>query len=319
MPSRRVILAAGLAAPLAARAQDAYPNRPIRVIVPYSAGGQSDTVARVLAQPMSQFLGVPMPVENRTGAGGSIAAGVVAAAPADGYTIFLESFTFVVAPFLHKGLPFDYETAFTPIGQAVSLPYVLVVKKDFPADDLAGYVAHAKRNPGLAYGTPGIGSTGHVAGTLLASRAGIQLEHVPYRGGQDAARDVAAGTLDSVISSANSLRPLIEAGRAKGIALTTAERRGTLASLPTIAESGFPGFDITSWNGFLARTGTPAPIMARLEAALLAAVRDPAAVARLGSGGNDPVAAGSTAFAERIRLDREMVRKLVRETGMKVE
>ena len=146
-----------------------YPDRPIRIIAPYAAGGQSDTVIRLLAPKMSEALGQTLVIENRTGAGGSIGAGVVAQAPADGYTLLFESFAFLVVPFIVKGLAFDYETAFAPVGQAVALPYVLVVRKDFPATDLAGFIAHARANPGVSYGTPGIGTVGHLAGALLES------------------------------------------------------------------------------------------------------------------------------------------------------
>ena len=135
---------------------------------------------------MSEALGQPIVIENRTGAGGSIAGAVVAQAPADGYTLLFDSFGFLVVPFLVKGLSYDHEKAFAPVGQAVSLPYVLVVKQGFPAKTLAEFIAYSKKNPGVSYGTPGTGSVGHLAGALLASRAGITLEHIPYRGGAEA-------------------------------------------------------------------------------------------------------------------------------------
>jgi tripartite-type tricarboxylate transporter receptor subunit TctC len=312
-------LAAPLLLPQGARAQDAFPNRPIRIVAPYAPGGQSDTVARLLAPKMSEFLGQPMVIENRTGAGGSIGAGIVAGSPPDGYTLLLESFAFVVVPLIHKGLPFDYETAFAPIGQAVALPYVLLVKRDLPVTDLASFIAHAKAHPGVSYGTPGIGSPGHLAGVLLANRAGIRLEHVPYRGGAESARDLAGGVIDAAIGTANTFKPLVDEGRVKGIALTSAERRGSLANLPTIAESGFPGFDITSWNGLFAPAATPAPIREKLEAALRHATTDREIIARLATTGNDAITAGSAEFSDRIRRDRAMVQGLIRETGMKID
>ena len=230
---RRSLIAAAIAAPLATpallRAQEAFPTRPLRMLVPYSPGGQSDTVARLVAPKMAEFLGQNIVVENRTGAGGSIAAGLVVQAAADGYTLLFESFAFVVVPLIHHGLNFDYETAFAPIGQAVALPYVLAVRKDFPAHDLPGFIRAVKASPGATYGTPGIGTPGHLAGVLLEQQAGIQLQHVPYRGGADAARDCGAGTLDAVIITANSIKPFIDDNRARGIALTSADQRGTLA------------------------------------------------------------------------------------------
>ncbi len=312
-------LAAPALLPAAARAQDAFPNRPIRIIAPYAPGGQSDTVARLLGPKMSEFLGQPIVIENRTGAGGTIGAGVVASSPPDGYTLLLESFAFAVAPLLHRGLPFDYETAFVPLGQAVSLPYVALAKRDLPVSNVASLVAHAKAHPGLSYGTPGVGTPGHVAGVLLASRAGIRLEHVPYRGGSESARDLAAGVTDLAIGTANTFKPLVDEGRVKGIALTSAERRGSLSRLPTIAESGFPGFDITSWNGLFAPAATPVPVRQKLEAALRHATADREVIDRLAMTGNDVVTESAAAFAERIRRDREMVRGLIRETGMKID
>ena len=320
--NRRSLLAAAVTAPLVApailRAQPAFPTRPIRMLVPYSPGGQSDTVARLVAPRMAEFLGQNMVVENRTGAGGSIAAGLVVQAAADGYTLLFESFAFVVVPLIHHGLGFDYETAFAPIGQAVALPYVLAVRKDFPADDLPGFIRAVKANPGATYGTPGVGSPGHLAGVLLEQQGGIRLEHVPYRGGADAARDCGAGTLDAVIITANSITPFIDDNRAKGIALTSADQRGTLAMLPPMART-LPDIDLTSWNGLFAPAATPGPVQARLEAALAHATQDPDTIRRLALTGNDAVTAGGAAFGERIARDRAVVKRIVRETGMKIE
>jgi tripartite-type tricarboxylate transporter receptor subunit TctC len=276
MQRRSLMLATGgfLAAPMLARAQD-FPARPIRVVVPYAPGGQSDTVMRLLIPRMAEFLGQNIIVENRSGGGGTIGAGIVANAPADGYTLFFESFAFAVAPLIHRGLPFDYEVAFVPIG--------------------------------------------HLAGALLEMRAGIKMEHVAYRGGAESARDVAAGNIDGAIGTANSFAPIIQNDRARGIALTSGERRGSLAHLPTLAESGFPGFDLTSWNGLFAPAATPAPIRARLEAALRHATTDEPTRQRLAASGNDVVTESAAAFGERIRKDRDLVRQLIRETGLKIE
>ncbi len=319
MQGRRVVIGGALAAAIRPACAQAWPDRPIRIIAPYAPGGQSDTVVRLLAPKMTEALGQNVVVENRTGAGGSIGAGVVAQSPPDGYTLLFESFAFLVVPFIVKGLTFDYETAFAPVGQAVALPYVLVVRRDFPAKDFAGFLAHAKAHPSVSYGTPGIGTVGHLAGALLESRAGITLEHVPYRGGAESARDLAAGVIDASIGTANSFGPLIRDGKVRGLALTSGERRGSLRDLPTIAESGFPGYDLTSWNGLFAPAGTPAPVMARLEAALLAATGDPATRERLEMAGNDVVTEGSAAFAARIRREREVVKQIVAQTGIRAE
>ncbi len=293
-------------------------SRPLRIIVPFAPGGQSDTVMRLVSPGMQEALGQTIVVENRPGAGGAIGAGIVAAAPADGTTLLLDSFGFIVQPLIQRGLPFDYNTAFAAVSQLVALPYVLVVRGNFPARDLAGYLA-AARAGAVNFGSPGVGSIGHLAGALLAHRAGVRLEHVPYRGGADAARDVAAGNLDSAISTANSLRPLTLDGRAHGIALTSAERRGTMANLPTIAESGFPGYDLTSWNGLFAPAGTPAATIARIAAAVDASLADATRRERLAATGNDAVGGPPAAFAATVARDAGVVRDLVRETALRVE
>lgn len=315
MIRRRHLVAAAVALQAAPRIAAAQ-GRPVRVVVPFAPGGQSDTVMRLLQPRMAEHLGVPVVVENRPGGGGAVGAGVVAASPPDGTTLFFDSFGFVVQPLIQRGLPFDYATAFAPVAQVVAAPYVLVVTQGFPANDVAGFLAEARRRNGVPYGTPGIGTVGHLAGALLAHRAGVVLEHLPYRGGAESARDVAAGNLASAIGTANSFKPVIDAGRARGIALTSADQRGSLAHLPTIAASGFPGFDLTSWNGLFAPAGTPRDIVARLEAAAAAATSDPATRDRLAATGNDAITAGAEAFAAVIRRDGEMVRRLVAETGI---
>ncbi len=317
---RRTVIGGALAAAAAHHAgAQGWPERPIRVIAPYAPGGQSDTVVRLLAPKMAEALGQSLVIENRTGAGGSIGAGVVAQSPPDGYTLLFESFAFLVVPFIVKGLTFDYEKAFAPVGQAVALPYVLVVRRDFPAQDFAGFLAYAKAHPGVSYGTPGVGTVGHLAGALLENRAGIRLEHVPYRGGAESARDLAGGVIDAAIGTANSFGPLIQDGKVRGLALTSGERRGSLSNLPTIAECGFPGYDLTSWNGLFAPSGTPAPVMARLEAAMMAATRDPATQQKLALTGNDAVTEGSAAFAARIQRERAVVKQIVAQTGIRAD
>ena len=316
---RRHLLALGAAAVASPRLALAQ-SRPVRVVVPFAPGGQSDTVMRLLQPKMSEFLGQAIIIENRPGGGGAVGAGVVASSPADGSTLYFDSFGFVVQPLIQRGLPFDYATAFAPVAQVVAAPYVLVVKKDFAATDVASFVAEVKRQNGIPYGSPGVGTVGHLAGALLASRAGITLEHLPYRGGSEAARDVAAGNLDAAIGSANSLKPVMESGRGRGIALTSGERRGPLAAtLPTIAESGFPGFDLTSWNGIFAPAATPREVIARFEAAAAHATNDPSTREKLEASGNDPVTGSAAEFAAVLQRDGEMVRKLIAETGMRLD
>lgn len=323
MLTRRAALAATLAAPMAApalpaAAQEAgdFPNRPVRVILPYAAGGQADTVARLMQPRMTEALGQPVVIENRSGAGGSIGGGIVAGSAPDGYTLLFDAASFLIVPLAVRNLPFDYETAFAAVGVVAEQPYVLGVTPEMGVADLAGFIARVKASgEPLAYGTPGIGSIGHLAGALLAKRAGIRLEHVSYRGGADVSRDMAAGTLGAGILSYNSLSPILQTGRAKALAVTSGIRRGD-RSIPTIAENGFPGFDVTSWTGVFARAGTPPAVLRKLAAACNHATADAAVRERMAAIGSDATEAEPDSFARRVVAERLVVKDIVREAGI---
>ncbi|HEY8612977.1 MAG TPA: tripartite tricarboxylate transporter substrate-binding protein [Roseomonas sp.] len=294
-----------------------FPNRPIRVVTAFAAGGNSDTMARLIQPRLSEFLGQPVVVENRTGAGGALAAGQIASAPADGHTLLFDAASFIIAQFIHRNLPFDYERDFMPVGMVAEVPYILAVGTGTGITDLKGYLEQARTmQGGMSYGSPGVGNTGHLAGALLAHRSGTKMEHIPYRGGAEVARDLAAGTLPSGYLSANSLNPAIEAGKARPIALTSGERRGGIEGVPTIAESGFPGFDLTSWNALFCRTGTPDPIRRRLEEAVDFATRDEEVRRRLTVMGASAVPPDADKLAARLVSERAMVQGLMRDTGI---
>ncbi|WP_426956108.1 Bug family tripartite tricarboxylate transporter substrate binding protein [Muricoccus radiodurans] len=313
-------LAAGSATALhapAILAQDTFPNRPIRVLVPFAAGGNSDTMVRLIQPRMQEFLGQNLVIENRTGAGGALAAGVVAANPADGHTVLFDAASFLIAQFVARNLPFDYETAFVPVAMVAELPYILAVSARSGIRDFAAYLDTARLSQdGIPYGTPGVGNTGHLAGALLSYRSGLKMEHVPYRGGAEVARDLAAGNLPSGYLGGNSLAPALESGRARAIALTSGERRGGIEGVPTIAEMGFPGFDLTSWNAMFCRTGTPEPIRRRLEAAVDHATTDPEVQRRLAAVGTITLPADSAALGQRLERERALLRDLIRDTGI---
>jgi tripartite-type tricarboxylate transporter receptor subunit TctC len=294
-----------------------FPNRPIRVVIAFAAGGNSDTMVRMIQPRLSEFLGQSVVVENRTGAGGALAAGQIAAAPADGHTLLFDAASFVIAQFIQRNLPFDYEKDFTPVGMVAEVPYILAVTNATGITDLKGYLdfAKASRDP-IPYGSPGVGNIGHLAGALLAHRSGTKMEHIPYRGGAEVARDLAAGTLPSGYLSANSLNPVLEAGKARPIALTSGERRGGIEGVPTIAESGFPGFDLTSWNAMFCRAGTPEPIRRRLEEAVDYATKDEEIRRRLGAMGAVAVPAEADKLGERLTRERLMLRGLMQDTGI---
>lgn len=320
-PTRRALAALAGATLLPAPAVLAqrpgnFPNRPIRLVVAFAAGGNSDTLARLLQPRLAAFLGEPIVVENRGGAGGALAAGQVAAAPADGHALLFDSASFVVAQFINRSVPFDYERDFAAVGMVAEAPYVIGASAARGVTDLAGYVEAARGAPdGLTYGTPGVGSVGHLAGVVLAHRAGVKLQHVPYRGGAEAARDLAAGTLASAIITASSLRPVVESGRAVPIAVTSA-RRGGLPGVPTVAEGGFPDFDVTSWNALLCRSGTPDAIRQVLAEAIDAATSDAELKRRFAEMGAEATPAEPQKLAERLVRERQAIRDLVRETGI---
>jgi tripartite-type tricarboxylate transporter receptor subunit TctC len=288
----------------------------VRIVVAFAPGGNSDTLARLTQQKMAAVLGQSLVIDNRGGAAGTLAATAVATAPADGYTLLFDAASFVVAQFVHKSTSFSYERDFTPVGMVAEVPYILAVPSAANIRDLKGFLDAAKANrDGMSYGSPGVGSTGHLAGALLAHRAGVKLEHVPYRGGSEVARDLAAGTLDAGIISANSLNPVLESGKAKAIAVTSG-KRGGVQGVPTIAESGFPDFDLTSWNAIFCRTGTPNPVRQRLEEAINAATSDAEVKARFATIGAEPTAAEPDRLGERLVRERALIEQLIRDTGI---
>ena len=319
VPYRRTLLALGGAALLpapAVLAQRAFPNRPIRLVVAFAPGGNSDTLARLITPKMAAVLGQSIVVDNRGGAGGTLAAGAVASAPADGHTLLFDAASFVVAQFVHHSTPFNYERDFAPVGMVAEVPYILAVPASAGVRDLKGFLDRARADrEGTSYGTPGVGSPGHLAGALLAHRAGVKLEHIPYRGGSEVARDLAAGTLPAGILTANSLNPIVQGGRAVPVAVTSG-KRGGIPGVPTIAEAGIPDFDITSWNAIFSRSGTPEEARHRLEEAINAATSDAEVRARFTDIGAEATAAEPARLGERLVRERALIQQLVRDTGI---
>ena len=318
--SRRGLGLGMLAAPVAigaAQGQGAWPDRPVRFIVPYSAGGVADTIARILQPRVAEHLGQSFIIENRTGASGAIGAAAVAQSPADGYTLLFEGATFATLPEVRRDLPFDYGAAFIPVVQVTTQPYIIGVRAGFPATDLAGFVAEAKKRPGeVTYGTPGVAHIGHFMGEALQMAAGIRLEHVPFRGGADVARELAGGRIDAGIISYSSLRPAVERGTTL-IASTAGRRQASLPQIPVIGET-FPGYDMSSWTGVFAPAGTPAAAVNRFVQALRAAIGDAEVRRRLEAAGADAVESDPAAVAAVIRRDRETARRIVQATGLRV-
>lgn len=317
---RRPLLAAALAAPHLARAEAAWPSRPVRVVISWPPGGGADIPMRLAAPAMQQVLGQPLVLENRAGASGSVGAGVVAQAAPDGYTTLADTAGGAVNHLLIPGLPYDFAKALTPISQMVRSPLLCVVRADHPARDLQGLLARLRAAPGqVPYASSGVGTATHLAPALLLRRAGVTANHVPYRGGAASIAGILAGDAEFVFSTLPSATPLVLEGRLRGLAVSIATRLPVLPEVPTVGEQGFADFDVADWLGFYAPTGTPAPIIARLAEAAQAGMRDPVAVQRLGEIGMIPVGSSPAEFGAFWQDQRARMGALIQAEGIKVE
>lgn len=311
---RRALLALPLGAPVIAAAQSLQ-DRPVRLTVPYSAGGVADTVARILQQKVTENLGQPLIVENRTGAAGAIGGAFVAQSPPDGHTLLLEGATSITGPLANRSAPFDYG-AMPIVAQVTAAPYVLGIRAGFPADDLRGFLAEARRRPGeVTFGTPGIAHVGHLMGELLQSLADVRLEHVPFRGGADAAREVAGGRIDACFISESSFNPVLRSERGRIIAISGGQRRPNMPEVPVIGEI-VPGYELTTWMMIFSPPGTPMPLRQRLSQAFAAAVGDPGLRERIEQSGNDPAGKGPEQAEALWRSEREKLTMLMRRAGL---
>ncbi len=265
MLSRRLLLAAtatGLAAPALAQG-----TRPIRIVVPFAPGGNTDIVARAIAERLGPVLGTQVIVENRSGAGGAVGVEAVARAAPDGTTMLFHTAAVAIEPSLRRDLSYDARRDLTPVTQVAETPFLFMVSNAMPARSVAELIAHAKANPGAVnYGTAGVGSSGHLALADFATRAGVQMTHIPYRGASPYLVALQSNEVQLVMDPASTAKPLAEAGRIRGLATSTAERAPAWPELPTVAESGLPGYAVNIWHGLFAPGQTPAPIVARLNA-----------------------------------------------------
>ncbi len=308
--SRRTALGLAFATPALAQWS---PTRSIRLIAPYPPGGGVDTTSRLIAGPIGALLGQPVVVENRAGAGGSLGAAELARAAPDGMTVMVDALAHTVNPSLIRGLPFDYATAFTPITQLAVLPQIMIVPNALPVTDLAGFIAHFRARPGSPYGSSGNATAAHLAAALLLGRAGLAMEHVPYRGGTAALPDVISGNINFVFGTVSSSLQLVREGRVRALGVTTAARIPSLPDVPTIAEQGFPGYELNEWNGFWAPAGLPAPVTARLHEAALHALADANLRARFEALGAIPVGNPQPEFAAWVAAQRGLMAQLVRD------
>ena len=293
---RRLLVAAGLtlacAAPLHALAQG-FPDKPIKIYQGFAAGGNADTIARVVSTEMSKGLGQPFVVEAQTGAGGTIASGTVARARPDGYTLLLATGGHAVAGALYNKLSYQTVADFQMVSTITYFPFLLVVRADSPYRGLGEMLAAARADArSVSYGSAGIGSTHHLAGELLVKSANVELLHIPYRGDAASVAALLGGEVPMIIAPPTAVLANIKAGKLRALATTGAQRWSQMPELPTVAEQGVPGYDVRSWAGFMAPAGTPRPIVDRLHAETLKALQAPAVRTRLEEMGGE--ARGST-------------------------
>jgi tripartite-type tricarboxylate transporter receptor subunit TctC len=303
-----------------AHAQD-YPSKPIRLIVPFAAGGASDTVGRIVGQKLGERLGQQVVVDNRTGAGGSIGAEAVARAAPDGHTLLLGSTSEVtVYPSLNPKAPYDTLRDFAPVSLLGNSPFVLVVHPAVPAKSVQELVALARSRPGaLNYSSAGTGSTTHLAVEMLALAGGVRMTHVPYKGSVPAVTDLVAGRVELCMSTMPAALPFVRDGRLRALGISSARRSATLPDVPTIREAGLADYDTGLWNGILAPAGTPAAVVSRLHRELAAAMGDAQLRDVLSKQGADAMATTPEEFSALIRADLARWTRVVREAGVRLD
>jgi tripartite-type tricarboxylate transporter receptor subunit TctC len=295
----------------------AYPAKPVRVIVPFSPGGVADSSARVLTDRLGARLGQPVVFENRPGASGNLGTAAVAAAAPDGYTLLLGfDGTMVINPHVYASLPWDTLRDFAPVTKLGDATLILVAHPSVPAQNLKELVSLKKP---FSYGTAGTGSTPHLAGALLAQRTGIELTHVPYKGGGQAMGDVVGGQIPLVFTAIATAQQFVKSGKLKGLGVSAAKRSGSLPEVPTFIESGLEGFVVDSWTGILAPAKTPRAALERLQKEIAAVLGEPEIRSRYATLGIEPVGNTPEAFAEQIRADLARWEKVVRQANIRIE
>ena len=325
-PSRRSLLLAALATlalpaarPAHAQQPAPYPTRPVQLIVAAPAGGPSDALARMLAEDMGKALGQPMVVDNRPGAGGVVAAEATLRAPADGHTVMLSWIGNATAPALLPRVAFDINRDFAHVTQLLAGANVLVVHPSTGLRSLKDLVAHARAHPGrLSYASAGNGSSGHLAMELLKQRAGISILHIPYRGGAPALNDLLGGQVQLMFINQDAVIPHLRTGRIVPLAITSAARNAQFPDLPTVAESGYPGFEATAWAGLSVPRGTPPAVVNRLHAAALTALNGPMR-AKQEATGAQIVGSGPVQFSAFVREETDKWSQVIRAAGIKAD
>jgi tripartite-type tricarboxylate transporter receptor subunit TctC len=298
-----------------------YPTRPITIVVPYGAGGTNDIIARIVAAKLTDSLGQSVVVENKPGASGNIGAALVAQAPADGYTLLTAPVSLLsINRWLYSKLPYDPEKDLAPITMAGSVPNVLLVHPDVPARNLGELIQYAKANPGkLSFASMGTGTTGHLSGEMFKMLADVGLQHVPYKGSAPALNDLLGGHVHMMFDNLPTALPLVQSGKMRAFAVTSAGRNPLLPDVPSLSEAGVKGFEATAWFGFVAPAGTPAPILDRLNAEMVKILTERSMRADLAAKGITVVANTRQEFAKEIAEESRKWRPVVERSGAKVD
>lgn len=303
-----------------ALAADAYPDKPLTMIVPFSAGGTTDILARIVGQALGQELGQTIIIENKPGAGGNIGAQQASRAKADGYTLFMGTVgTHAINQALYKKLPYDPVKDFAPLSRVANVPNLLVAHPSRPYKTVQEMIAYAKKHPGeVTYGSPGSGASPHVSGALFQSMTGAEMTHVPYKGSAPAISDLLGNQIAVMFDNMPSAIQHVRSGKLRPIAVTTAKRSPELPDVPTIAEAGVPGYEATSWFGLWAVAGTPAPILTKLQTALTKVLKDPAVAKKIADQGGEVVIETPAQFDAFIKSEAAKWGKVVKESGAEV-
>lgn len=321
-PAFRLLAGAAIALSLVSQAAaQAFPSKPVRIVVGFSPGGSNDIVARLIAPKLSEALGQPVVIENKPGAGGNIAASAVLAAPADGHTVLMCTTGILsIQPFLYKKLPFDPERDIAPVTQIANAPYLLLVNAALPVKNVAELVSYAKQHPGeLNFASSGNGTGGHLAGEMLKSKAGVNMVHVAYKGTGTAMADVLSGQVGIIFDQPVSSMPNVTAGTLRALAIASPRRLPSLPNLPTVSESGVPDFDPVTWTGLCASKNTPQAAIDRLQQEVAKVIALPEINKRLVQDGLEPVGSKPEDFRRFLAADKRKWGNVVQQAGIVAE
>ena len=315
-----VTATAGVLSAAPAQAQGTWPDKPLKLVVPYPAGGNADNTARLLATHLGHRLGQQVVVDNRPGGSGTIGAAAVAKAPADGYTLLLDATAFTVNPSLFPKLPFDAAKDFAPISLVLQVPLLMVVPANSPFQSVADVAKAARARPGhLTYASAGNGGAQHLAGELFKQGQKVAITHIPYRGGAPALTDLIGGQVNLMFSATTASGPFVKSGKLRALAISSPRRVEGWESVPTVAESGVPGFQVSEWNGLFAPAGTPRPVLERLEAEARAIVASPEMKKRFAELGVQGVGSSAQEFSSFLKAETTKWAEVIRTSGIRMD